>query len=373
VNFDLSEEEEMLKSLAERFVSDRYPFDQALPSGQDDSGFLPENWTLLGELGLIAANIDSEHGGLGIEVTGLVTVFQALGRGVVREPLIENVAVAANLFAKLAPEALRAEWIDDLLSGRRRLALAHREAQARTNPAWVETTAHHNGSGCYLTGSKSLVPSGEGADAYLVSARKSGAAGDTDGIAFYLVDARAPGVASSPWRLVDGSVAVSLTLDRVHVDQSHHLRGSLTDLEATQRRASLLRSAEALGIMERLFESTLAYLRTRHQFGVPLGSFQALQHRMAAQYAAIEQSRALLDLATMTSPEGGNRAIDGARAFIAEASIKLGHEMIQMHGGMGVTDELIIGRGHKRLLALSRWPDGASQALDRYAGVTAPL
>jgi alkylation response protein AidB-like acyl-CoA dehydrogenase len=144
--------------------------------------------------------------------------------------------------------------------------------------------------------------------------------------------------------------------------------GDLTAIEAALERGAFLYCAEALGIMEKLYADTLDYLRTRTQFGNALGSFQALQHRMVAQYAALEQSRALLNLATMaTDPADRSRAIHGARAFIADASVNLGHEMIQMHGGMGVTDELIIGHGHKRLLMLSRWPEDANAALDRYA------
>ncbi len=368
MNFDLSEDDEMLKALAERFVADRYDSERRRGYQAGASGFSAENWQLLGELGLIAAQFEEGDGGLGVGSVGLATVFEALGRGLVVEPLIENAAVSGGLFAACAPPALKSQWMDLLASGQARLAFAHREQAARRNLAWVETRARQNGSGTILNGTKSLVPAGDGVSAYIVSARVSGVPVDREGIALYLVEAATPGLRVQPWRLVDGSVAVALQLDDVVVPQTHCLGGSLDEIEAALEHGAFLQCAEALGIMERLMADTLDYLRTRTQFGASLGSFQALQHRMVAQYAALEQSRALLNLATMAR-EGGarQRAILGAQAYIAEASVALGHEMIQMYGGMGVTDELIIGHGHKRLLMLSRWPEDAGAALDRYA------
>jgi alkylation response protein AidB-like acyl-CoA dehydrogenase len=368
VNFDLSEDEEMLKALAERFISDRYDQERRRRYQQEPAGFSPENWKLLGELGLIAALFGAGEGGLGVGVVGQATVFEALGRGLVVEPLIENVAVAGGLFANVAPDMLKSAWLDGLVSGEKRLALAHRELAARHNLAWVETTARVNGGGAVLSGAKSLVPAGAAADGYLVSARVSGNAGDRNGIALFLVDAAAPGLTVSPWRLVDGSVAAALTLSEVAVPAETCLGGDFTAIETALERGAFLQCAESLGIMEKLYADTLDYLRTRAQFGKALGSFQALQHRMVTQYAVLEQSRALLNLAAMaTQLAARSRAIQGARAYIAENCVPFGHEMIQMHGGMGVTDELIIGHGHKRLLMLSRWPEDANAALDRYS------
>lgn len=368
MNFDLSEEDEMLKALAERFVADRYDQERRRRYQQSSTGFSDENWRLLCELGLIAALFSAEDGGLGIGDPGLVTVFEALGAGLVVEPLVENAAVPGSLLANAAPDSPGAIWLAKLIGGEARLALAHRELAARHNFAWVETRAQDNGNGMLLTGTKSLVPAGRDVDAYIVSARLSGNTGDRDGIGLFLVDAKAPGLGIRPWPLVDGSVAVALTLDNVAVPHEHRLDGGLVQIEAALERGAFLNCAEALGIMEKLYADTLNYLRTRMQFGTALGSFQALQHRMVAQYARLEQCRALLNLATATTEaHARSRAVHGARAFIADASVTFGHEMIQMHGAMGVTDELIIGHGHKRLLLLSRWPEDAGAALDRYA------
>ncbi|MFM5930502.1 MAG: acyl-CoA dehydrogenase family protein [Novosphingobium sp.] len=368
MNFDLTEDQEMLKALAERFVSDRYDIERRREYVASETGFSQANWSLLGELGLIAALFDEADGGFGLDATGIATVFEALGNGLVVEPLIENVLVGAGLFAAGAPDDLRDQWLPDLVSGKRRLALAHVESRARPGSLWVETKAAANGAGLCLSGTKDYVPAANGVDGFIVSARSAGQPGDVDGLDLYFIPSGTQGLTIKSWRMADGSSAVSLTLD--NVIGAIALRGGYAAIEAAQTRANLARCAEAVGIMERLFAETLEYLRTRRQFGSRLADFQAIQHRMAAQYASLEQSRALLNLALVSDgTDAFATAVQGARAHIGPASIMLGHEMIQFHGGMGVTDELSIGHGHKRLLVLSRWPDDPDTALDRFAGI----
>jgi len=373
VNFDLSEDEEMLKALTERFVTDHYDHDSRRGFLAEPGGFSSANWRLLGELGLIAAPFPEELGGMGLDATGIATVFEALGRGLVVEPLAEAVVLAGRLFAMTAPQALQDEWLEALMTGEKRLALAHAEARSRDGLTWVETSATAQEGGYRLSGVKPYCAVGGGADGYIVSARLSGEPGDVDGAALFLVPAGTPGAATRDWTMADGSVATSLELEGALIPAGNMLdrgAGGLAAIAEASHLAALARSAEALGIMERLLHETIDYLRTRDQFGSALGAFQAIQHRMVAQYAVIEQSRALLNLA-LVSWQGDEfaQAVAGARAFIADASVELGHEMIQFHGGMGVTDELAIGGGHKRLLVLSRWPEGPLAALDRYAGL----
>lgn len=370
MNFDLNEDEEMLKALTERFVTDHYDHDSRRAFLAGANGFSAANWELLGELGLIAAPFPEELGGLGLDATGIATVFEALGRGLVVEPLAETVVLAGRLFALTAPQALRDAWIEALVSGEKRLALAHAEPEARDGLLWVRTSAEPEGDTVILSGTKPYCIASGSVDGFIVSARTAGNPGDRDGVELFLVPADTPGLASRPWQLADGSVANALTLDAVSIPAANRLEGGLEALSGVEVLAALARSAEALGIMERLFAETLDYLRTRDQFGAALGSFQAIQHRMVAQYAAIEQSRALLNLALVNwGSDGFEPAVYGARAYIADVSLTLGHEMIQFHGGMGVTDELAVGGGHKRLLVLSRWPEGPQAALDRYAGL----
>lgn len=370
VNFDLSEDEEMLKALVERFVVDRYDIDRRRAYRAEASGFSSQNWSMLAELGVIPALFDAQDGGLGLDANGIATIFEAVGKGLVVEPLLDSALVAGRLLAACASSEPARAVAADVVSGTRRVALAHAEVAARGNPCWVETKAARNGIGTRLSGAKPFVASGIGVDAYLVTARLEGAPNAPGGIGLFLVSDDSPGLSRQEWRMADGAAAVSLTLDDVIVEADHHLGEIGTTLVEVEALASLARSAEALGIMQRMFDETVEYLRTREQFGVRLGSFQALQHRMAAQYAVLAQCRGLLDLAIVSHGKPGfAQAVAGARAFIAPASVDLGHEMIQMHGGMGVTDELAIGHGHKRLLVLSRWPDDPDMALDRFAGI----
>ncbi|NBC38106.1 acyl-CoA dehydrogenase [Novosphingobium sp. FSY-8] len=371
MNFDLSEDERMVQSLAERFVIDRYDIDRRRTYLAHAAGFSPENWDLLGELGLIAAALPAECGGLGFNASAIVTIFEALGRGLVVEPLIENILVGARLLLDAGTADQIAAWQEGLASGAQRVALAHAEPASRGNAAWVAASAKAEGEGVRITGTKHCVPAGVGVDGWIVSARVAGAPGDADGVALYLVPCDTPGVTLRAWRTIDGGAAAHLELDVV-IPAENQLNGGLEAIAAVMPLAQLARAAESLGIMRRLFDETLEYLRTRSQFNTALGKFQAIQHRMAAQYAALEQSGALINLALVREGEEGfAHAVDGARAFISEASVTLGHEMIQFHGGMGVTDELAIGHGHKRLVMLSRWPEDAAASLDRYAGLAA--
>lgn len=368
MNFELNQDEEMLKALTERFVADKYTHESRRAFLSEPNGYSQSNWELLGELGLIAAPFPEELGGLGLDGTGIATIFEALGHGLVVEPLAQSVVLTGRLFALHASEALRSEWIDALLTGAKRIALAHAEQGGRGRLPWIQTQAKAVSEGFLLSGVKPYCIAGSGADGYIVSARISDPAQGEEGVQLFLVAADTPGLSTRRWTLADGSIAVSVILEDVLVSADHMLVGGLGAIDRAETVAALACSAEALGIMERLFAETLDYLRTRKQFGATLGSFQAIQHRMVAQYQAIEQSRALLNLALVSwNTDGFERAVYGARAYIAEASIHLGHEMIQFHGGMGVTDELIIGSGHKRLLVLSRWPEGPQAALNRYA------
>jgi alkylation response protein AidB-like acyl-CoA dehydrogenase len=370
LNFDLREHEEMLKALVERFVNNRYDMDRRRQYLAEANGFSKANWQLLGEIGLLAAPFDAEAGGLDLDATGISTLFEALGRGLVVEPVVENILIAGKLFAATAPQGLREAWLRSLLDGSHRIAFAHDEAGGRPGRLWVECAAEVAGSGLRLTGEKFFVPAGAGADGYIVSARTSGRPTHADGVGLYFLPADAPGLTQERWRFVDGSIAVSLRLDGVMVEPPHVLIGGADAIGEVGVIASLARSAEALGIMERIFAETLEYLRVREQFGSKLGSFQSIQHRMVTQYATIEQARALLNLAQVSAGQPSfGQTVDGVRAYISSESIVLAHEMVQFHGGMGVTDELSIGHAHKRLLALSRWPDDPDHALDRFAGL----
>ena len=367
MNFDLTEDQEMLKAVAERFVTDRYDVERRRQYLNEAGGFGAENWDLLGELGIIAAPFAEELGGLGLDATGIAVVYEALGRGLFVEPLIENALMAGQLFARLADETQQGAWMEAVLSGEKRLAIAHAERGSRNGSLFVKTAAEGSGADVTLRGHKPFAVAGFNADGYIVSARHDGEPGDAAGWGFYLVPADARGLLVTPWRMADGSMAAMLDLDGVPGARLGGAGDAAEALDTVETLVSLARSAEMLGIMERMFADTLDYVRTREQFNQPIGKFQAIQHRMAAQYAVLTQARALVELAVVKEGEPDfAKAVHGARAFIASHAIEMGHEMIQFHGGMGITDELALGFGHKRLLVLSRWPQDADTALDRY-------
>lgn len=373
MNFDLSENEEMLKALAERFALDHYDLDRRRAYQQQPDGFSRDNWRLMAELGLLAAPLPESCGGLGLDGTSLAVLCEALGAGLVVEPLVENIVLAGGLLAATAVEGSAAvAFLSDLATGEARVALAHAEAGGRGGLDWVETTATAADDGWRLSGAKACVPCGSGVAAYIVSARIEGAPQDREGIGLWLVPADAPGLAVRSWRMVDGSLAVSLELRDVPVAGGLRLGGGLAELDRAQAVAQLARAAEALGIIDRMLAETTEYLRTREQFGTRLGSFQAIQHRMVAQYAVREQARGLLNRAIVSwATPDFDLAVAAVTAYIASAALTFGHEMIQFHGGMGVTEELAIGHAHKRLMMLTRWPLSPEVAMERYAAMLA--
>ena len=372
MHFKLSDDQQMLKSLVERFVQDHYADGQRNTYLATPYGFSHENWCLLGELGIIATAFNEADGGIETDIKTLTVIFEALGRGITTEPLIEYAYESGALFAATASPELKSAWIDHLVTGEKRLALAHTEQRARDNPLWVEVTATPKDDGFSLTGSKSLVPSGVGVDGYIISSKPiDGTQGE---VSLFFVPAETPGLQIVPYRLVDGRVAIKLDFDSIQVPASHKLDGGFQALTEVQQKADIARCAETLGLMETMFEATLEYLKTRKQFGKPLGSFQALQHRMVEQYVAIDQLRSLIMRLTLLkndATEELGKMIAGVRAFAAEAGTALGHEAIQLHGGMGVSEEVIVATGHKRLMMLARYPYSAERAMDIYAGARA--
>lgn len=373
MNFDLSENEEMLKALAERFVLDRYDLDRRRAYQQEANGFSPSNWQLMAELGLLAAPLPENCGGLGLDGTSIAVLCEALGQGLVVEPLTENVILAGRLLADTATDAPEVvELLDGVATGETRVALAHAEAGGRGGLLWVETTAKATSDGWCLGGAKACVPCGAGVSAYIVSARIEGVPQDRSGLGLWLVPTDTPGLVQHNWRLVDGSLAASLELRNVGVAPGMRLAGALAELNAAQAVAQMARAAEALGIMDRMLAETTEYLRTREQFGTRLASFQAIQHRMVAQYAVREQARGLLNRAIVSWATGEfERAVAAVTAYVASTALTFGHEMIQFHGGMGVTEELAIGHAHKRLMMLTRWPLSPEVAMEQYASLLA--
>ncbi len=362
MNFDLTEEQALLKASVERFCAARYGGDlekrrsyRAHPAGFDRAG-----WSALADLGLTALPFGEADGGLGGGPVELIAVAEPLGQALAVEPFAECLVPGGALVAMAGTVAQREALLPAIIAGDCLPALAITEAAGRYNLAHVETRARRTADGWVLSGSKAAVWQGLAADLLLVSARVEGDMRDAMGIALFAVLADAAQLDRRPWRAVDGQVAIELSLRDVLVPESARLgaAGALRCLETAVQQAWLAAAAEMLGIANLLFDATLAYVKTRSQFGKTLGSFQVVQHRLTDCYVALEQARSMLYRAALAADADRARAIAGSKLFISDAARQVAHEAVQFHGGMGVTDELLVGHGLKRIQFLSRlWGD----------------
>jgi alkylation response protein AidB-like acyl-CoA dehydrogenase len=370
VDFDLNEEQAMLRDLVARFIADNYDLADRVRYRREPEGFLPANWQALGELGLLLMPFPEEIGGLGGGRTEIAIVMEGLGRGLCVEPYLSDLLLAGGLIQLAGTDAQRESWLPRIMAGQARVALAHVEHQARYNPLHVQCTARADGDIAEINGTKTFVMSPEGVDAFIVTAREQGSADDRDGLTLWLVAADAPGIDRRNYRLSDGSLAAEIVFRGV---QGERMDGGAEHLLAIIDEIRIAACAEMVGIMSTLFDSTIEHIKTRKQFGQPLGSFQAIQHRMADLYVLLEQSRSQMLRASLLPAEGSgpSACVAAAKSFLSAAAVKLGEECIQFHGGMGTSDELSIGHGHKRILVLATLFGDAESELARYAKLVA--
>lgn len=343
MNFDLNEDQTLLKAGVERFVADRYGGDIERRRGylQGAHGFSAHNWRMLADLGILGIPFDVADGGLGGGPIEIIVAAEAFGEGLVVEPWLTSLLMAGRLLADAGTPVQRAEWLPQIIAGKARLALAQAEPDGR----YTLDTSGMTVRGNVISGCKTFVLAGPGADAFIVSARGS------DGLQLYLVPSDASGLDLRPYRLADSTLAAEVTLHGVTLPESARLQGGLAALEAAASLASLAACGEMLGLAGLLLRTTIDYARTRRQFGVPIGSFQVLQHRLVDDYAAIEQARSLTLRAAMA---GTDAQIAGARAYVGGAAVAAAHTAVQIHGGMGMTEDLAVGHALKRVLVLSR-------------------
>ncbi len=367
MNFDLTEDQALLKAAVERFVADAYPDTVAdrRAARLAPAGFAAANWARLAATGILALPVSAARGGLGGGAVELMVVMEALGRGLVAEPVLDAAVVPTSLLDH--PDAAQqAAVLEAIIAGTRQVALAHAEREARFNLAQVATTARRRGDMVILDGCKTAVLAGGGAETLIVSARDAGAGDDPAGIGLWLVGADAPGVDRRGYRLADASVAAEISLRGVEVTPQAALPGGLAALQQVAAKARFAAAAEMLGLMTLLFDTTLAYVKTRHQFGQPLGGFQVIQHRMTDAYVLVEQARSQVVRAALARAADFARAAAGAKAFVSDAALAVAHSAVQLHGGMGITDELVIGQALKRIRVLALTFGDAASALDDY-------
>ncbi|NVH78122.1 pimeloyl-CoA dehydrogenase small subunit [Paraburkholderia sp. JPY432] len=370
MNFQHTEDRRMLADTLNRFVAERYGFATRDTLARSDTGFSLEMWQRFAELGIVGALFNEADGGFGGEGFDIAVVFESLGRGLVVEPFLGALVVGHALVQ--AGNSAQKALVASLVEGSAVAALAHDEPASHYELANVTTRAVRSSNGWVLTGAKAVVQHGEHADFFLVSARTSGASDAEAGISLFLIERDTAGVELRGYPKIDGGRAAELRLNEVCISD-HALLGEPDAGFATLERATgagvLALCAEALGAMDVAKEHTLEYLRTRKQFGVAIGSFQALQHRMADMLLEIEQARsAVINAAAAfgTQRLERERALSAAKHTIGRIGARVAEECIQMHGGIGMTWELPLAHYAKRLVMIDHQFGDEDHHLERY-------
>ncbi|MFT5838234.1 MAG: alkylation response protein AidB-like acyl-CoA dehydrogenase [Flavobacteriales bacterium] len=359
MNFNLSEEQNMLKDSVERFVRDEYDFDSRRANAASDLGFNPKNWQTFAELGWLSIPFDEDHGGFGGGATDVMAVMEEMGKGLVVEPFIATVLMFGGLLNKSGNAALQDANIEKIIDGSLQGAFGYLERQSRFELADVKTQAKLDCNEFVLNGEKTVVSNGAAANKVVVSARTSGDQCDEAGITLFLIDTDAEGVERTSYRLMDGQLVANIKLTDVRVAADHVL-GEVDKgyaiMEAVVADVIIALCAEALGIMQKLITTTIEYTKTRQQFGVAISSFQALQHRMVDMFMAGEQAKSILYRAVCAAESGADdlaKNIAALKVMIGRNGKLIGDEAIQLHGGMGFTDELDVGHYVKRLMMIN--------------------
>ncbi len=373
MDFKLSEEQQQLRDTLYRFVQKGYAFDKRREILKSAKGYSDEIWGQLAEMGLTAIGIPEDHGGLGGDAFDHHVVMEAFGRGLVVEPYLATVVLGAGTLAR-AGNAQQRALLEKVAAGEIKLAFAHYEGNGRYELNHVATSAKRDGNGFKLNGTKTVVLHGDAADKLIVSARTSGKDRDATGVSLFLVDANAPGVSRHGYPTHDGHRAAEITLKDVAVG-ADALIGTLDHglpiVEQTLQAGISALCAEAIGAMTALIETTLAYIKTRKQFGVPIGTFQVLQHRMADMLMWAEQAKsmALLAASKVGSDDATERrrAISAAKVLVGQAARYVGQQAVQLHGGIGVTDELAVSHYFKRLTLINATFGDADHHLARFS------
>lgn len=356
MDFDLTDEQRMLQDSLQRLLAERCGFEQRLASRDEPGGYSRALWLRHAEMGLLGLPFAEGDGGLGGGPVETLIVMQALGRALALEPYLPTVVLCGALLREAGSLAQRDAQVGAIVAGERTLAFAYAESQSRDDLADVTTRAERDGEGWRLSGTKRFVLAGDSADLLIVSARTHFDARDRDGVSLFLVDPGAAGVTRRGYRTQDHQRAADIRFDAAHLDADALLGPEAAALPLIERAvdtATAALCAEAVGAMERLHEITVEYLTMRKQFGVAIGSFQALQHRAVDMLVAVEQARSMAFYAAMmcSEPDAAvrGRAISAAKVQINKSARFVGQEAIQLHGGIGMTEECQAGHYFRRL------------------------
>ena len=368
MDFSLSEERRMLKETAERYLRDRYPIEARHRAAAGDAGYDPARWQEMAELGLVGAVLPPEVGGFGGTGEDIALVFEALGRALVVEPFLATGILGATPLWMAGDDEQKA-LLEPVIEGGTTLAFAHGEPESRYSLFHVGTRAVADGDGWRLSGDKAVVLNGDSADWLVVSARVAGEVASEAGLGLFLVEKGAEGLEVRGYGTIEGSHAAELRLENVPARAIGPSDCAGPVIEATIARAALAVSAEAIGAMEVAKDMTLDYLKTRTQFGRPIGSFQVLQHRMVDMVLEIEQARSAVVLAAahLDGPrEERERLISAAKNLVGRVGRLVAEESIQMHGGIAMTWEYAVPHYAKRLVMIDHLFGDTDHHLERF-------
>lgn len=378
MDFDLTDEQRILKDSVDRLIADRYGFEARRVYRSEPDGWSRDLWAQFAELGLLGlpfAEVDGGYGGGPVETA---LVMEAFGRSLVIEPYLASIVISGAVLRHGASDAQRARLVPSIASGEHVYAYAQVERQSRYSLNDVKTRATPDGDVWRLSGAKSLALHGDTADWLLVTARTAGEERDRHGIGLFLVDAAATGVQRRGYPTQDGMRAAEIDLDNVAAEALGDAHDALPGLERAQDEVLAALAAEAVGVMQAMHELTLDYLKTRKQFGRAIGENQSLQHRAVDMYVSLEQARSMSIFATMMVQEEDRterqRAMHAAKVQIGRSGRHIGQESVQLHGGIGVTMEYAVGHYFKRMTMIERTfgdTDSHLAALARLGGLIA--
>jgi len=376
MDFSFSEEQTLLRNSVSKFLSDNYTFETFKTISRTEPGWKRENWKQFAELGLLGASLPEDYGGLGGGPVDTMIVMEEFGRALVVEPYVQTVVVGGNFFNLGGSESQKKEWLPKIANGETVIAFAFAEPQGRYNYADLTTTAKKQGAGYVISGHKAVVLGAPWADTLLVTARTAGGQRDEKGVTVFLVDKKSRGISTRDYPTIDGLRASEITLENVEVPATNVVGApdeGLALIDHVTDYAIAAHCSEAVGAMKVLLDATVEYSKTRKQFGVPIGKFQVLQHRMVDMFMNREQSASITLMVTLKLGEGEverKKAASAAKVQIGKAGRFVGQNAVQIHGGMGMTDELNVGHYFKRLTMLDTLYGNVDHHLRRYASLS---
>ena len=375
MDFTFNEEQSLIQDQVDQFVQKEYDWETRQSLSNSELGFGEDNWKKFAELGWLGISVSEDSGGFGGSAIESMLIMEAFGKGLVVEPFLETVIMSGGLIDDHGSDQQKSSFLEPAIAGEMHLALAYAEPQSRFNLSDVVTEAKADGDNFIINGYKSVVMNGPSADQIIVSARTSGTQLDENGISLFIIDANASGLDKTNYKTVDGRRASDLTFENVSVSKENLIGDQdkgFEILDSAIDKAILAISAEAVGAMEVLYKTTVEYTKTREQFGTAIGKFQVLQHRMVDMFMEYEQCKSLLYMATMKheeKAEDAKKAISGLKYQVGKAGKFIGQQAVQLHGGMGVTDELNVGHYFKRLTTVGTIFGNTDYHLKKYTSL----